>query len=374
MRKLWWLPAAAALAVAACDSGTGPSSSDQPEPAVFAMTNAASNAVVMYKRDADGNLSAGRAFSTRGAGTGASLGSQGALAFTRAFQILLAADAGSNEVSVFRVHADSLEFLSKVSSGGTMPVSIASRYDVVYVLNAGGAGNVAVFQLGQDGTLTPQPGATVSLSTTASPTMPAQVGVSSDGGRLIVTEKATNKIDVFLLTATGIPATRTVNPSVGQTPFGFAFAPSGTLVVSEAFAPGGTPVPDGSALSSYESNSIGSITPVSSSVPTTETAACWVVITSDGRRVYTSNTGSNSITGFTLSTAGALTRLTADGRTAATGLMPVELALTVDSGFLYALNTGDGTINAFKVNADGTLSPRSGASGLPVHAYGMTAY
>ena len=80
---------------------------------------------------------------------------------------------------------------------------------------------------------------------------------------------------------------------------------------------------------------------------TTETAACWVVVTKDGRYTYTTNTGSNSISGYAIGRDGSLTLLDADGRTAVTGAGPIDAALSRESRFLYTLNDGAHEIAAF---------------------------
>jgi 6-phosphogluconolactonase (cycloisomerase 2 family) len=355
-----------------CDEGTTTPGND-PEPAVFAMTNASANAVVMHHRSPDGTLTQGRSFATQGTGTGANLGSQGALILSDDLRFLLAANAGSDDVTVFRLVADSLEFIQKIASGGDMPVSITHHGDRVYVLNAGGAGNITGFRMESDGRLT-----ALALSrplSGAASTMPAQVEFSNDGSLLVVTEKATNTIVTYNVDANGDAGQPSTRTSVGQTPFGFAFAPSGTLIVSEAFAPGGNALPNASAMSSYTVESAGNLAVISASVPTTETAACWVVVTGDGAFAYTSNTGSNSITGYSIGSGGTLTILTANGVTANSGgSMPVEMALSEDSEFLYVLNTGDGQVGAFRIGTDGSLTALGNTGGLPSNAYGLAAW
>jgi 6-phosphogluconolactonase (cycloisomerase 2 family) len=108
-------------------------------------------------------------------------------------------------------------------------------------------------------------------------------------------------------------------------------------------------------------------------VATTETAACWIVVTKNGRFAYTTNTGSGSISGYRVGHDGALTLLDADGATASTGPGPIDMALTPSSRLLYSLNSGDGTISGFRVGGDGSLSPIGGASGLPGAATGLAA-
>lgn len=370
MRK--WMGLAALLALAACNSnplgGTGGGSTG-PGFAVFAMTNQASNAVVLYPRDANGGLGMGRSFSTQGAGTGASLGSQGALAVSRDGTWLVTVNAGSNDITMFRVTADSLRFIARTPSGGTRPVSVTIRGSLAYVLNAGPPANITAFKLSDSGPSSIA-GSTRPLSGAADP-QPAQVGFSADGLHLVVTEKATNKIDVYNLQADGTVQGPVVNNSNGVTPFGFAFSPvTGNLVVSNANAPGGVPVVDGSSVTQYSIDGAGHLTSLDGPVPTTETAACWTVVTEDGRLAYVSNTGSNSITGFR--PLAGLAIVDPGGKTAVTGPMPTELALA-SSGQLYVLDSGNGSIRGYRVGSTGALSQVTEVTGLPASAYGLVA-
>jgi Lactonase, 7-bladed beta-propeller len=76
--------------------------------AVFVMTNSAEkNEVISFVRTEDGMLQEGRRFSTGGRGSGGladPLESQGALTLSQDGQWLFAANAGSGEISVFRVN------------------------------------------------------------------------------------------------------------------------------------------------------------------------------------------------------------------------------------------------------------------------------
>ena len=67
---------------------------------------------------------------------------------------LLVVDAGSNEISVFKV-GSTLTLADKVYSEGTMPVSITIHDNLVYVLNAGGTPDIAGFYLSNNGKLFP---------------------------------------------------------------------------------------------------------------------------------------------------------------------------------------------------------------------------
>src|SRR5215471_16091056 len=87
--------------------------------AVYVMTNAPSNSVMVFHRNDDGTLNQAGSFSTHGAGFGSGvdpLGSQGALTLTSDHRLLLAVNAGSNDISIFGVKADSLQFFQRISS------------------------------------------------------------------------------------------------------------------------------------------------------------------------------------------------------------------------------------------------------------------
>jgi 6-phosphogluconolactonase len=334
--------------------------------AVYTLTNdAAGNAVQVFDRVRDGSLSPDDAFATGGLGTGGGLGNQSGLVLDR--KRLLAVNAGSDSISAFKVKRHGLKLVDTVASGGDQPISVTVHRRLVYVLNAGGTANIKGFRLTRNRDLSPLAGSTRPLSTGAPG--PAQVSFDPRGRTLVVTEKDTNLIDTYNVNRhTGRASGPNSQASAGQTPFGFAFDPRGHLIVSEAF--GGAA--DQSAVSSYSVDD-GIIDPITPSAATTETAACWIVVTKDGRFTYTTNTGSGSISGYRIGRGGELSLLDADGVTGVTGPGPIDMALSRGSRFLYSLNSGDGTISGFRVQADGGLSSIGGASGLPTGANGLAA-
>lgn len=337
---------------------------------VYTMTNATGgNAVLVYDRVADGTLMPAGSFGTGGMGSGGGLGNQGGLIVSDNGRWLLTVNAGSNTITAFRIHGDgSLERTSTVASGGTQPISVTISGDLVYALNAGGSGNIVGFRLGHDGTLSAIPGSARSLS--AAGVGPAQIEFDPRGRVLVVTEKASNRITAYVVGSGGLASAPNVNVSNGATPFGFAFSRTGVLIVSEAF--GGAP--DASAASSYTVDANGALHLISGSVPTTETAACWFVVTNNGRFAYTSNTGSGTISGYAAG-GGSLTLLDADGETAVIGpgTAPIDLALSRNSKYLYSLNSANHTISAFAVGADGSLHPLGTTGSLPAGANGLAA-
>jgi 6-phosphogluconolactonase (cycloisomerase 2 family) len=338
--------------------------------AVYTLSNAAGgNEVLAFTQGKDGTLSPAGAFATGGAGAGAGLGSQGALVMSKDGKWLLAVNAGSNDISVFAVEEDGLELVDVEPSGGVMPISVTIHKNLVYVLNAGGSGNISGFSLSKKGILSLIPNSTLPLSNGGAGAAPgpAQIEFSPDGSQLVVTEKASNLIDTYAVNKRGLAEGPSVHPSAGQTPFGFAFNRSGVLVVSEAF--GGAP--DASAASSYFAGN-GALELISASVPTHQTAACWVVITQNGKYAYTTNTGSGSISSFEIGKEGSLTLLEAQAGFTGDGSTPIDAALTRNSRILYVLASGTDQIAAFQVGADGSLEAL-GSVGVPDGSVGLAA-
>lgn len=374
MRRI--LAVLAAVTLAACTDRSNPL---QPTPdlsqataapgSVFTMSNAAAgNAILRFDRAPDGTLTPAGEIPTGGLGTGAGLGNQGGL--TLSANALFAVNAGDNTVSAFDLHGGDLELVNVVPSGGERPISVTVSGRLVYVLNAAGEGNITGFVLTPGEGLVPLPGSTRPLSGAAL-TDPAQVSFSPGGDVLVVTEKATNLLVTYAVGADGLPGNPQVFASAGMTPFGFSFDVHGRLIVSEAF--GGAP--DGSAVSSYDVSAGGALAPISPSIGTTETAACWIAVTKNGRFAYTTNAGSGSISGYAVAPDGSLTLLDADGVTGSTGdgSAPIDLAFTRNSQIIYSLNSGNGTLSAFHVRADGGLTPIGTTGGIPAGANGLAA-
>lgn len=332
--------------------------------AVYTMSNDASgNAILVFARRADGRLEPADAVDTGGLGSGSGLGNQGALALTASERWLLAVNAGSDTVSVLRVNEDSLRLIDTQKSNGTLPISVTVHGDLVYVLN-GGSDSIAGFRLGAQGKLDPLKNSVRRLDVG---TQPAEIAFSPDGKFLLVTEKGPSKIVTFPVGGDGLAGAPLVQDSNGVTPFGFAFGKRGQLLVSEAF--GGDA--NASATSSYELHSDGTLRTISSSVADFQSANCWTSITPDGRFAYVTNTGSGTISGYSIDFKGHLQLLDTDGVTGLTGGRPIDLAMTASGRFLYSLVSDTNEIDAFRVQADGSLAPLSSNVGVPDGANGL---
>jgi len=330
------------------------------------------NTIGAFDRHADGTLTplAGSPFPAGGAGTGAGLAEQGAIQITLDGRFVIAVDAGSNQVSVLRIHPDgSLSLVSHgvVSSGGGLPDSVAVFGNLVYVANSGtGDANYTGFRLGFNGRLFPIPGSTVSLAFNAAP---ADVLFNGTGTKLVGTEVGTSLIDSFavgfdgrLTRAPGSPFT-----AQGLGPFGSEFRPTNPdqLFVSNAH----NTAPDSGTISAYTDSQDGTLTSIGASpFADKQMAPCWIEITHDGQFLFTVNTGSGAISRFSIAPGGSLTLLgsTPVGQTGGVGA--VDARLSPDGGFLYVDESRIGKVGGFAVNGGNLTELGTSPFALPAGA------
>lgn len=333
--------------------------------AVYLMSNApGGNEVLAYSRSGDGSLDYKGAFSTGGLGSGVGetvppdpLGSQNSLIASQDGDWVFAVNAGSNEISSFQVTPDGLRLADKVSSAGVYPVSLAYSDGSLYALNAGGDGNITGFKVDGKGRLHPIQNSTRSLNA-ATPNKgsqpnileaPGQIGFSPDGRFLIVTDKGgasgAGKIDVFKVDGKKPSAAPAVTATAGPVPFSFTFDRAGHLVVVDAAA---------GSVTSYAIAKNGGLSVLDTAF-TGQAATCW--IGAAGRNIFTDNTGSGSISGFTSSPSGKLSPLTPSSIVVSTGAgtLPLDMGVSQDGRYIYSLETGIGAVGIYKVQPDGNV-------------------
>ncbi len=330
---------------------------------VYTMTNAAGgNAIVVFDRDSKGMLTLGGAVPTGGIGSGGGfdpLASQGSLVLTDNKKWLLAVNAGSNDLSVFRVGEDELELVDNIPSGGVFPTSVATFQNLVYVLNSGGTPNISGFTLNHKGHLAP-----IASSTRLLPgALHSQVGFDPRGNVLVVTDRSNDNLLVYPVREDGTPAADAVaSPSHGPGPFAFVFRGPRGLLVAEVGS---------NSVSSYEIRHDGTLKLVTPSVANGQAATCWIA-DAKGRYAFTANPGSHSVSAYSVHPGKDTLALLAG--VAGTGVQPLDLATTENGQFLYVLDPGLGGIDTFHVEPDGSLINLGPvAAGLSVFAQGLVA-
>lgn len=323
--------------------------------AVFVMNNSARrNEIISFSRFADGSLHKAGTFATGGRGSGGvtdPLESQGSLTLSQDRSLLFAVNAGSGEISVFRVHGSSLQLVDRETTEGSEPNAVAQYGNLVYVLNVGGSSNVVGFTLYGGGQLRPIRNSIRFLTTNNSEA--ASLAFSPDGRFLLVSERATNNVDVFPVRRDGTLGSAVINSDIEPGTFALTFARNGAVLISETGPAGGS---NASTVSSYAVLANGTISPITAGVATLGDANCWNAVTPNGRWAYVSNAGSSTIAGFSIGNGGALTAIGAT----VVGVNPagsgnLDIAVSSDSKFLYSLNSGSGTIGTFAIQDDGSL-------------------
>jgi hypothetical protein len=345
------------------------------EHALFVQTNnPAGNVIDVFVQHRDGRLSLSGTVPTGGLGGHAAgavadtLASQGSLVYDPQARLLFAVNAGSGTLSVLSARGRELRLVQVVSSGGAFPDSVAVHGNLVYVLDAGGAGTLAGYRVVDDHLVALAGSArSLGLSNTVPPNFlssPGQIGFSPDGSALVVTTKAsTSSLDVFSVDQRGLLSlSPTVTPDTGSVPFAFTFSPSGQLVTAEAAT---------GALHTFSLGSGGSLTSLSAPVPDGQKALCWV--TAVGDHYYVANTGSNDLSAYAVAANGAPSLVGATGVVASTDAGPVDLAASADGSTLYAEAGAAGAVDEFHVNPDGSLSDLGSVAGLGAGIEGIAA-
>ncbi|HEX8158566.1 MAG TPA: beta-propeller fold lactonase family protein [Solirubrobacteraceae bacterium] len=394
--------AAASPAIAAGDAG-----------AVFVATNhnnrgdrsQPANQVVMYGREADGTLELEGRFDTGGQGSGPGqrfagdgLGAGNSVRLSQDGRWLLVTNAGSNNVSVFRVKHDGLQLTDVAATGDgspdhRFPNSVTQHDDLVYVLNSADNGSITGFHLSDEGTLTPLAGSTRGIAGNQhrfAPDAlynPTQISFTPDGSKLVVSIKdgpaagliagvtptGPGRILVFDVGDNDRPSASFEQTDLANRgPFGFSFDRRGNLLVA-LFVGGGNEQVDGvdaitGAAGSYRIEPDGSLTANTVASGDHQLDTCWLV--NNGRYAYGANYSSGTISSWSIAKSGKLTlRESVAGKTDhpgnRQGSTPLDLRTSPDGRFLYLVEPGSGKVGAWRIAADGRLIKLGEYAGLP---------
>ncbi len=327
---------------------------------------AGANTVAAFDRHVDGSLTPipGSPFPIGGAGSGAGLGSQGAIQASPDGRFLLAVDAGSNQISVLRVtHRGIPEPVgAPVPSGGVRPVSIAiNRFGLAYVANVGdGGSNYTGFRLTAAGRLIPLPHSTFPV--------PEGSGVgdvlfNSTGDRLVGTRDNPSLIDSFTVRRDGTLVAAPGSPFKGQGlgQIGAEFRPTNP---SELYVSNAHNGPGLGTVSAFRVSRRGVLASIGDSpVPNAQTAPCWVEISHDGRYLFAVNTGSANLSRYAIGRDGSLSLIGTTDFTNGAGA--VDARLSPDGRFLFVTGGRGLVVSAFAVRGGDVTELTSSPTALP---------
>jgi len=382
--------------------------------AVYTMSNdPAGNSVIVYRRSANGTITQTGSVATGGLGAASEppfgfpiVDSAGAMNLTQDGRLLFVVNAGDNSISSFQITASGPKLVSHVPSQGTLPISVTTHGNVLYVVNEESS-NIFGWHFSPSGQLTPISGSSQSLSTTFPTTVAAEIGFAPDGRQLVVTERGlpapNGVIDTFAVNWAGVAGHAVGHLAPTPNPFGFAFdGPSNLLVTDAGFVetpsgtaanPGGSPPNPADPAQFFGSTDSFRLHPGGNLVfkgafPSGGRAACWVVVSKDGRYAYVANTlggpagspagiltGDDGISTYAISPHG---RLTLIGQTNTGPGFPGEEALSSDGRYLYELVPfivgGPSQLDVYKIGPGGSLTMIQSAGGLPNGVSGLGVF
>lgn len=338
---------------------------------VYVMENdPADNKIIAYFRNRSGNLFKLGSYSTRGLGAGDNaaadpLGGQGAVTLSNNNRNLYVVNAGSDDISVFRLRRFGVPVLiQKLSSNGDFPVSIAISGRVLYVLNSGSDGSISGFRIRSSGRLVPINNSTRALGLGAESfpqgdarnLAPGDIAFDNLNRRLLIAYAGggTNgQLLSFELNDNDTPATQAETTfSQGAVPFSLDFSANGAALVAEASG----------SVSSYNYNEGNQLVNVSSVIANGQQATCWIGATDN--YVYTTNTVSGTVSQYGISRSGQLDLI--DPVAASDIGLPIDFGFTNNNRLMYVVTSSEGGVRGFRVNRNtGKLTDIGLFPGLP---------
>ena len=293
--------------------------------------------------------------------------------------LLFAVNSGSNSIAVFHITPNGLQPGSPFASGGSDPVSVGLKGNVLAVVNkdqdpAQNANlilpNYTTFRVTPGGQLIPVENSTVSVAYNSSP---SQALTASKGPFLFGADFFGGLLQSFRIDEKGglrqnppqaLPNSVFVGQTAGHQPLGMRTHPNLPILYVDI-----TPI---SEVAVYRYNGAGVLSFVKT-VRDSGAAPCWAVVNHAGSRLYATNTGDNSISVYDLADPldpVEIQHFVMDSTTGA----PFSTVIDQSDDFLYVVSeqsSADATpaANAFhtlKVNPDGTLTEPFSPTALPI--------
>jgi 6-phosphogluconolactonase len=353
-------------------------SADLTPGAVFTETNTVPNRVLAYNRGADGELTPAGSFVTGGNGRPAgnppfhtgfpvldSMGSVNLGDDGDNKSCLFVVNAGSNNVSSFRVHPDGLTLADVESSGGSRPASLTSTTRgrgkfVMYVLNSDNdSASFRGFRVDGSCGLTMIPGSDRLLPSQAG--IPATIRFDEQGKWLTVTERyapaapaGNGDLVSYRVDSSGLTGPAVISESPRRTPYGLDYNHQGILSVTNEHVDA-PPFPN-SSVSTYRQNADGTLDELDNEP--SPGAACWNLFSNNGKFLFVTNPagkfipGSANVKAFTVDRDGQMTFVDQEN----TPFEAIDNALSHESRYLYVLSANvvtpgtDSAINAFEID------------------------
>jgi 6-phosphogluconolactonase (cycloisomerase 2 family) len=336
------------------------------------------NSIFAFKRNTDGSLTPlnNSPFLTHGAGvqdSSLALGpydSDQNIAIDESRNLLFAVNSGSDTIAVFHIESDgSLQAVkgSPFASGGTNPVSVGLLGDILFVVNKNGdfprltsiLPNYTAFRVATDGALSPLELSTRSVALGSSPTQALVVPGSKllFGADFLCGLLQSFKLEQDHLrqhAPIALPASEFGDTTTPRLPLGLWAHPKLPLLYV-----GFVTV---NRLGVYAFGEQGRLKFIRT-VPNSGTAICWLRANRSGTRLYSADTGTNSVSVYDLSYPEEPTEI--QNLVLAGPGNALQFSLSSDERYLYALTQRAGasipegqgnTLHILCIARDGTIS------------------
>src|SRR5260370_29772408 len=238
-----------------------------------------------------------------------------------------------------------------LAAGGSLLAASIGLFGAVGAASAATVGsNYAGSRLSSNGTLAPIPGSTYAVPDSSGL---GDVFFNAFGNHLIGTRTGTSLIDSFLVLPGGRVLAAPGSPFTGQGlgQLGAEFSPANPSQLFVSNAHNGALL---GTVSAYRDGAFGQLSSiVSSPYADGQTAPCWVEISHNGRYLFTVNTGSGTISSYSINPDGSLALI---GSTPITGGgADIDARLSPDGKYLLVDGSGMRFVSVFAVNG-GTLT------------------
>jgi len=272
---------------------------------------------------------------------------------TTSNQYLYATIPASNEIVAYREDPNSGVLtelsVSPITAGpGVESIAIHPSKKFLYAANSG-EGNVSLFTIGTQGTLTE------GSSRTPAGSVPTLLSMDAAGSYLFVANAGSNDISVFSIGSNGTLSQVAANFPIGMTPLNMKVSPSGGFlyVTGQGGAQGYIEV------FSVSQGVLGQ-NPVIGSPFLAGSSPYGLAIDPAGKYLYTANKVDNTISEFAINADGSITPLQ-NSPIGESFSAPVSLLIDKAGKYLYVANQGSSNLAGFTIGSDGGLTLLSGS-------------
>ena len=192
---------------------------------------------------------------------------------------------------------------------------------------------------------------------------------NDNGTRLVGTRVGSSELDSFAVDANGLLTQPSGSPFAAQGvgPFGSVFSPTRP---AQLFVTNAHNAPGDSTVSTFIDAADGTLSSLPSSpVANGQSGSCWAAISPNGKRLFSVNTGSGTVTSYSVADSGALKVIqTVPIRNGAGAGNSVDVTVSPDGANLYVLENKTNGVAEFDIAGGQLRELASDPAALPAGA------